>query len=203
MRLIFSTPYDVRMHLATLYSVALSDHEVCHEEESYWNHYVSQYESKLGYKIDKDVIKQASKQKNAIEFWASSLQSRPCSARFLIKELVELIWRDGCLSIGEYEKIDIIRRSCGVSVSETCGLIMEIKTRIEAELAIVNIIERGEKDFGKENVKTADRAHINIKGRIELIKDLSRTKMWLFISMIWGVVSFAVIILLCIKLHNS
>ena len=199
MKLLFSTPYDVRMHLATLYSVALSDGRVCHAEESYWNHLVSQYETKLGYKIDKDAIKNVATDNKIISKWTASLNSRPCSARFLMKELVELVWRDGYFMTGEYGQLVKISNNCGVSISELDGLLMGVKAKMEAEMVISQIVERGGRDLPLKR-DAAEKKNREYEGEVKIAKNRLRMGTILLVVSVFATFFFFTTTWLCIKL---
>lgn len=199
MKLLFSTPYDVRMHLATLYSVALSDGRVCHAEESYWNHLVSQYETKLGYKINKDAIRDVATDNKNIASWTASLSSRPCSARFLVKELVELVWRDGHFMTGEYGQLVKISNNCGVSISELDGLLMGVKAKMEAEEVISQIVERGEKDLPLRR-GASEKKNREHESEVKKAKKQLRMGTILLLVSIFAVFFFCTTVWLCIKL---
>ncbi len=100
---LFSEANDVKMHIALLWHVALTDGKVLDSETTFIDNVVKIYASHLGIASDNDIMKAAkSAPENEIVLWKETLKQRPVQARNLIKDLITLAYVDN--EFGEAEK---------------------------------------------------------------------------------------------------
>ena len=188
----FTEPFDIRMHLAALHQMAIVDGQIQNREQAYLKQLAKRYQSILGFDCSiEDICAIRSKD---VKEWICSLKKRPCSARNLIRDMVELVWSDGVVYLPEFEKLEKFADQCGVSNKELHLLLNGVKQRHIADAIIADVVEHGNRGRIShswlkisEDVKESQSRVSDAKA---LDKEL-RTKRFLAIAII--VVSFCAI----------